>query len=76
MVSQYSVSVDRGVPVPMRDGTILYADIYKPGAPGKYPVILTRTAYDRTAVPPAFGIRAAGRGVRAGQPGSARALRI
>ena len=33
----------------MRDGTILYADIYKPGTPGKYPVILTRTPYDRMA---------------------------
>jgi putative CocE/NonD family hydrolase len=46
----------------MRDGTVLYADIYRPSGPGRYPVILTRTAYDRTAAPPAFGIRAAGEG--------------
>jgi putative CocE/NonD family hydrolase len=46
----------------MRDGTVLYADIYRPSGPGRYPVILTRTAYDRTAGPPAFGIRAAGEG--------------
>ena len=62
MVSRFSVSVERGVPVPMRDGTTLLADVYQPATPGKYPVILTRTAYDRTAGPPAFGIRAAGEG--------------
>ena len=62
MGARFSVSVDRGVPVPMRDGTVLFADIYRPSGPGRYPVILTRTAYDRTAGPPAFGIRAAGEG--------------
>ncbi len=35
----------RQVPVPMRDGAILYADIYRPVKPGKYPVIVTRTPY-------------------------------
>nr|MBI1228695.1 CocE/NonD family hydrolase [Cytophagales bacterium] len=35
----------RQVAVPMRDGTILYADIYRPAKPGKYPVIVTRTPY-------------------------------
>lgn len=29
----------------MRDGVKLYADIYLPEAPGKYPVIVTRTPY-------------------------------
>jgi uncharacterized protein len=61
VLSQYSVSVDRGVPIPMRDGTVLYADVYKPSTPGTYPVILTRTAYNRTT-PSIFGIRAAGEG--------------
>ncbi|MEM9650364.1 MAG: CocE/NonD family hydrolase, partial [Bacteroidota bacterium] len=35
----------RQVPVPMRDGTLLYADIYRPTEPGKYPVIVTRSPY-------------------------------
>lgn len=61
MLSQYSVAVDRGVAVPMRDGTKLYADIYRPSTPGRYPVILTRTAYNRIT-PSAFGLRAAGAG--------------
>jgi uncharacterized protein len=60
--ARYSVSVERGVPVPMRDGTVLLADIYRPSGSGRYPVILTRTAYDRTGVSPSFGIRAAGEG--------------
>jgi putative CocE/NonD family hydrolase len=60
--ARFSVSVERGVAVPMRDGTVLLADIYRPSGPGRYPVILTRTAYDRTAAPPSFGIRAAGEG--------------
>ena len=39
--------VERGVPVKMRDGTILHADIYRPNAPGKFPILLTRTPYDK-----------------------------
>ena len=61
MLSQYSVSVDRGVAIPMRDGTKLYADVYKPAAPGRYPVILVRTAYDRKGIA-TFAARAAGDG--------------
>ena len=37
--------------VPMRDGITLSADLYKPdgraGDPGKFPVILTRTPYQK-----------------------------
>ena len=39
----YEIQVDRGVPVAMRDGTILRADVYQPKAEGKYPVIIERT---------------------------------
>lgn len=31
--------------VPMRDGVKLYADVYLPSAPGKYPALLVRTPY-------------------------------
>jgi uncharacterized protein len=41
------VVVERGVSVSMRDGVVLYADIYRPAAPGKYPVLLERTPYDK-----------------------------
>ncbi|MEX2586023.1 MAG: CocE/NonD family hydrolase [Balneolaceae bacterium] len=39
------VRVLRHQPVPMRDGTILYADVYLPAEPGEYPTIVTRTPY-------------------------------
>lgn len=34
----------------MRDGVVLRADIYRPREPGKYPVILVRTSYNRAAL--------------------------
>jgi uncharacterized protein len=40
-------SVDKNVMVPMRDGIRLATDVYRPSAPGTYPVILTRTPYDK-----------------------------
>jgi putative CocE/NonD family hydrolase len=44
---QYQVAVRTGVRVKMRDGVSLVADIYHPKAPGKFPVLLTRTPYNR-----------------------------
>jgi putative CocE/NonD family hydrolase len=34
--------------VKMRDGVELSADLYRPNAPGKFPVILNRTPYTKT----------------------------
>src|SRR6516164_8718943 len=42
-----SVVIEHDVPVKMRDGTILRADIFRPTAPGKFPILLTRTPYDK-----------------------------
>jgi hypothetical protein len=42
------VSVERDVPATMRDGTVLRADVYRPEAPGEYPVLVQRTPYDKT----------------------------
>lgn len=42
------VSLDRNCPVPMTDGTLLRADVYRPSAPGRFPVLLLRTPYDKT----------------------------
>lgn len=39
------IVVDMNVMVPMRDGTRLSTDIYRPAKPGRYPVILFRDAY-------------------------------
>ena len=37
--------IERDVPVPMDDGVVLRADVFRPGAPGRYPVILTYGPY-------------------------------
>ncbi|HXG13319.1 MAG TPA: CocE/NonD family hydrolase, partial [Gemmataceae bacterium] len=44
---RYSVIVDKGVMVPMRDGTRLAADIYRPAAEGCFPAVVERTPYNR-----------------------------
>src|SRR5919106_1669037 len=44
---QLTLTADRNVPVPMRDGTLLYADVYRPAGPGPYPALLQRTPYDK-----------------------------
>lgn len=43
----YQVTVQTGARVKMRDGVYLIADIYRPKASGKFPVLLTRTPYNR-----------------------------
>ena len=42
----YGVKLELGVMVPMRDGVRLSTDVYRPDAPGKFPVVLQRTPYD------------------------------
>ncbi len=41
------IVIEKNVPTPMRDGTVLRADVFRPAAPGKYPVILQRTPYNK-----------------------------
>jgi putative CocE/NonD family hydrolase len=45
----HQITIDRGVRIPMRDGTSLVADIYRPASDGEYPVLLQRTPYDRAS---------------------------
>ena len=47
MPPSYSIVVDENVMAPMRDGVLLAADVYRPDAPGRFPVIVTRTPYDK-----------------------------
>src|SRR4051812_46806662 len=41
------VVTDKDVPITMRDGIILSADVYRPDKPGRYPVIITQTPYNK-----------------------------
>lgn len=49
---EYDVVVERNVAVPMRDGVVLAADLYRPArdgtpAPGRFPAVMERTPYDK-----------------------------
>lgn len=61
MPKPLAATFERDVPVTMRDGVTLYADVYRPQEPGRYPVLVQRTPYskDGTAV---FALRAVGEG--------------
>ena len=41
------ISSEFGVPVRMRDGVTLYADVYRPEGDEAFPVLLQRTPYDK-----------------------------
>lgn len=43
-----SVQVELDVPIEMRDGTILRADVWRPEGPGPWPVLVVRLPYDRS----------------------------
>jgi putative CocE/NonD family hydrolase len=48
------IVMDNLVAIPMRDGVKLYADVYRPAAQGKYPVIVCRTPYSTERAPSAY----------------------
>ena len=56
--AKYEVRVERNAAAKMRDGVTLRADIYRPKADGKFPVLLVRTPYDKQGIMN-FGLRAA-----------------
>lgn len=58
---RYEVIIEHGVSAKMRDGVTLRADVYRPKAEGKFPVLLQRTPYDKRAAVD-FGLMAAARG--------------
>lgn len=46
-----SVVIEKNVSVPMRDGVVLRADVYRPSADQKFPVLLQRTPYNKEFLP-------------------------
>jgi putative CocE/NonD family hydrolase len=48
------ILVENRVPTRMRDGVTLYADVYRPAAEGRYPVIVSRTPYSTERFPTAY----------------------
>lgn len=45
--SLFPLTLDKAVRIPMRDGTLLAADIYRPAVEGKFPALVERTPYNR-----------------------------
>jgi uncharacterized protein len=45
--AQTAFQVDTGVAIPMRDGVVLRADLFRPHASGPHPVLVYRTPYNR-----------------------------
>jgi predicted acyl esterase len=43
----HAMTRDDDVPVPMRDGTKLLADVHRPAEPGQYPVLIAASPYPR-----------------------------
>jgi len=58
----YEVTIERAVTMTTRDGVTLRADIYRPKADGKFPVLLQRTPYNKGDGESPFGRRAAAGG--------------
>ena len=62
---KYDVTIENNVAMKTRDGVKLNADIYRPKAEGKFPVLLERTPYDKhrmTYGGVGFGVKAASHG--------------
>ena len=47
MGMDFTFTVSKNLPAPMRDGTVLRADIYTPNGPGPFPVLLCQTPYGK-----------------------------
>ena len=44
---QYQVIHEKNVSMKTRDGITLYADVFRPDAPGRFPVLVSRTPYSK-----------------------------
>ena len=42
-----TITIDSNVAVPMRDGVVLRADVWRPASSGKHPVLVYRTPYNK-----------------------------
>jgi hypothetical protein len=45
--AQYGTVTEKDVPITMRDGTVLRANVTRPDQPGRYPVLVTQTPYGK-----------------------------
>jgi predicted acyl esterase len=57
--AQQAVRVDTAVSVPMRDGVVLHADVWRPAEGERFPVLVYRTPYGRSEAATAAGVAGA-----------------
>ena len=50
--AQSAPAVERDAAVPMRDGVVLRADVFRPAGEGPWPVLVLRTPYDKSGQKP------------------------
>ena len=53
---RYAIRIEHNVAMPMRDGVVTRADVYRPDARGRFPVILIRSPYGRGPDIPPDGV--------------------
>ncbi len=46
--------IEKDIAVEMRDGVVLRADVWRPGATGRFPVLVYRTPYDKRKAPQSY----------------------
>jgi uncharacterized protein len=51
------MSVELNVPIELRDGVTTRADVYRPREEGRFPVVLSRTPYDKSSTQASLGLR-------------------
>ena len=49
MAEPYAVRFEPNIPLPLRDGTTTYVDLFRPDAVGRFPGLLQRTPYDKSS---------------------------
>ena len=52
----YQVKLESNVDIPMPDGTILKGDVFRPDAPGRFPVIMGQAFFPRIEMPVGTGV--------------------
>ena len=60
------IIIEKDIDIPMRDGCVLKADLYRPEGPEKLPVLLNRTPYDKSFPPITLNTLDVVRAARAG----------
>ncbi|TFG66581.1 MAG: CocE/NonD family hydrolase [Anaerolineales bacterium] len=47
-IAVLGIRIERDIAIPMRDGVVLRANLFRPDAPGQYPALIHRTPYGKT----------------------------